>query len=726
MTKAYWVGKFLVDLSRNQISHNQDVQTLPPKALQVLTYLAQNSGRVVSHDELLNQVWANTVVTPNTLQRSIAQLRKAFGETSHASALIKTHAKQGYSLEVEVRWSAGEDTGTVEPAADSQGQLPEVLPVLPPEHTVNVFPQPEMAPPKSKTAKPKHNKLWWYSALAALLVLAVGVLPFVQHEADFQLEDLRYLTATDDKEYGARYSPDGQYILFHRYYEKVCTNHIWAKNADTLQEVQLTAERGTYSGYNLSADGKNLLFVQEQDCIAPVNQPSCFKLMSLDFQAALKEPQQAKELLDCQHSAIRNPIWMDEQHIALMQREDRNWRLVRYSLADQSSSTLYEAKDGITLGLAWSADRQLFAVTSLKSSGGQRLDLLFADGTVKSSHNIVFPPGAPRYTKLLPEFMPDSKGLLLTYRGQLSTLSEQGQIQELNIGLDANIGSPAFHPDGNRLLVVSGRYDSDVARLSIPDEVHIDDPTQDLEAQVFERSINLEDKAKFRPNGQSIAFVSKRTGSEQVWLLENNNAALISSFTKGTMVSNLLWSKDGQSLLVQADMSLYLLSVDKQQRQLHFPHPVLGLYDWDEDAQQVIARVLLNDTSRFVSIDISSMEFQQLNNKRVFWAAQNPGGTLVFMDHLRQFWQRGSIEDKRINALNDQGSSKGFVLTNEQLYGINKNNQLWSYHLQSGAFKVLGNVSPDIEFLTDIQGNEILATLLVGERQEILELTLAD
>lgn len=83
LTKAYWVGKFLVDLSRNQISHNQDVQTLPPKALQVLTYLAQNSGRVVSHDELLNQVWANTVVTPNTLQRSIAQLRKAFGETSH-------------------------------------------------------------------------------------------------------------------------------------------------------------------------------------------------------------------------------------------------------------------------------------------------------------------------------------------------------------------------------------------------------------------------------------------------------------------------------------------------------------------------------------------------------------------------------------------------------------------------------------------------------------------
>lgn len=193
----------------------------------------------------------------------------------------------------------------------------------------------------------------------------------------------------------------------------------------------------------------------------------------------------------------------------------------------------------------------------------------------------------------------------------------------------------------------------------------IDDQTQEIEVQVFGRSINLEDKAKFRPHGQGMAFISKRTGA----------------------------SKSGY---------------------------------WNQDAQQLIARILLNDASRLVSIDISSMAFQQLNNKRVFWAAQSPSGTLVFMDHLRQFWQRGSIEDKRINALNDQGSSKGFVMTDEQLYGINKNNQLWSYHLQSSAFKVLGNVSPDIEFLTDIQGNEILATLLVGERQEILELTFND
>ena len=55
-------------------------QIIAPKALAVLTYMAENQGRVISYDELLSaKVWPDTVVTPNTLQRSIAQLRKVLG-----------------------------------------------------------------------------------------------------------------------------------------------------------------------------------------------------------------------------------------------------------------------------------------------------------------------------------------------------------------------------------------------------------------------------------------------------------------------------------------------------------------------------------------------------------------------------------------------------------------------------------------------------------------------
>ena len=103
MTVKYWVGDFFVDLSRNQVTQKEQSQTIAPKALAVLTYLAEHQGKVVSYDELFDKVWPDTVVTPNTLQRSIAQLRKVLGENTQYQSYIKTHTKQGYSLECEDR-----------------------------------------------------------------------------------------------------------------------------------------------------------------------------------------------------------------------------------------------------------------------------------------------------------------------------------------------------------------------------------------------------------------------------------------------------------------------------------------------------------------------------------------------------------------------------------------------------------------------------------------------
>ena len=104
MAAQYWVGGFFIDLSRNQITQNNQSQTIAPKALAVLTHLAEHQGKVVGHEELLAKVWPDTVASPNTLQRNIAQLRKALGDDGKVQVYIKTHAKQGYSLECDVRW----------------------------------------------------------------------------------------------------------------------------------------------------------------------------------------------------------------------------------------------------------------------------------------------------------------------------------------------------------------------------------------------------------------------------------------------------------------------------------------------------------------------------------------------------------------------------------------------------------------------------------------------
>lgn len=100
--KQFLIADHLVDVTRNHIVIDQQAYTLPPKAIAVLCELAKQPGEVVSFEQLLNTVWHNRVVSLNTLQRCIFQVRQVFKYADSDLEFIKTHSKKGYSLEVPV------------------------------------------------------------------------------------------------------------------------------------------------------------------------------------------------------------------------------------------------------------------------------------------------------------------------------------------------------------------------------------------------------------------------------------------------------------------------------------------------------------------------------------------------------------------------------------------------------------------------------------------------
>src|SRR5438132_9555539 len=73
---------------------------LTPKAFAVLRYLADHPGRLVTKDELLREVWPDTVVSEWVLTTCIRQIRKALGEEAGAPQYIATVHQRGY------RWIA--------------------------------------------------------------------------------------------------------------------------------------------------------------------------------------------------------------------------------------------------------------------------------------------------------------------------------------------------------------------------------------------------------------------------------------------------------------------------------------------------------------------------------------------------------------------------------------------------------------------------------------------
>jgi DNA-binding winged helix-turn-helix (wHTH) protein len=59
---------------------------LTPKAFAVLRYLVDHAGQLVTHHQLLDEVWPATQVQPQAVKREILNLRRALGGGQSRSA----------------------------------------------------------------------------------------------------------------------------------------------------------------------------------------------------------------------------------------------------------------------------------------------------------------------------------------------------------------------------------------------------------------------------------------------------------------------------------------------------------------------------------------------------------------------------------------------------------------------------------------------------------------
>jgi TolB-like protein/DNA-binding winged helix-turn-helix (wHTH) protein/Tfp pilus assembly protein PilF len=102
MEGDFQVGFWLVSPKLNRIERDGRKLHLEPKAMQVLVYLAEQQGEVVSKEQLIHTVWADTFVTDYVLTHSISELRRAFEDDAKQPHVIETVPKGGYRLMASV------------------------------------------------------------------------------------------------------------------------------------------------------------------------------------------------------------------------------------------------------------------------------------------------------------------------------------------------------------------------------------------------------------------------------------------------------------------------------------------------------------------------------------------------------------------------------------------------------------------------------------------------
>jgi transcriptional activator of cad operon len=100
------IGDWCVNPASGQLSRAGDSVRVEARTLRLLLCLAEHAGEVVSVEDLLNEVWAGVIVTPDSVYQAIATLRRLLKDDAKQPRYIATVPRLGYRMVARVSpWS---------------------------------------------------------------------------------------------------------------------------------------------------------------------------------------------------------------------------------------------------------------------------------------------------------------------------------------------------------------------------------------------------------------------------------------------------------------------------------------------------------------------------------------------------------------------------------------------------------------------------------------------
>lgn len=108
--EIYEFDEFQLDIGTGILLRKEKPVCLQWKTFETLCYLVKSNGRLVTHEELIEALWADTFVEENNLRQHISALRKTLGEKEKQTTFIENVPRRGYRFLPPVRLVASEET----------------------------------------------------------------------------------------------------------------------------------------------------------------------------------------------------------------------------------------------------------------------------------------------------------------------------------------------------------------------------------------------------------------------------------------------------------------------------------------------------------------------------------------------------------------------------------------------------------------------------------------
>lgn len=237
MSKRVKIENCVVDPDRNLVIRDDQKISVEQKVMDVLMFLVQHQGEVVTRELILDEVWEGTFVTEESLTRCISLLRKAFGDRPDCPAYIKTIKGKGYEL---------------------------IAPVSPVRKNPSV----------SNTSSLLKNVIFptWkpLSGILITLIILLGFLPGFFSSSDDTI-DFRYnrvkvpLTAQIGEELHPAISKEGSRFAYAAFDESTGSMNIYTQLIGTGEPLQLTRHPNDDFAPEWSPGGRHIAFVRSDE-----------------------------------------------------------------------------------------------------------------------------------------------------------------------------------------------------------------------------------------------------------------------------------------------------------------------------------------------------------------------------------------------------------------------------------------------------------------------------
>jgi Tol biopolymer transport system component/DNA-binding winged helix-turn-helix (wHTH) protein len=632
----YEFGPFRLAAAEHRLYRNGEVIMLPPKEFDLLLLLVQNPGQVMNRESLIKALWPNTVVEEANLNVHISALRKALAERSGEQHYIETLPRLGYRFIAPVTTVGG---------AAEISSIPHPLA----ENGAGASNQNAVRAVNSQETADWRSRRRWATALWLSAIALLGVLGFLYFKSVFRSSsagggadspiNVIPLTTYPGRESQPAFSPDGNQIAFVWSGAKDDNTDVYVRLVDGGNWVRLTDDPGddvnpvwspdgrTIAFYRSSADGDGIFLVPALGGAERKLAGVWANRFGFGSHTWIHWSPDGRWLAVSDKTSAEEPF-----SLFLLSTETGEKRRVTSppaSVVGDCSPAF--SPDGKQLGFVRVISAVVGEVYLVSVNGGEPKRLTF-DGAGVS--NAVWTPNGREIV-----FASRHGG-----KSRLFRVPVEGGAAEWLAATGSEAHYPAFSRDGSRLAWRQNTSDEDIFRLALKSGSENVPPLSSLII-----STALEISPRYSPDGKRIAFVSNRSGSDEIWVCDGDgdNPIRLSSF-HGPLAGSPSWSPDGKRIVFdcrpEGNADIYVVSAEGGQPRRLTTDPAEDIVpSWSRDGRWIYFTSNRN-------ADGGSGRLQ-------IWKMPADGGEAVQMTRQGGFEPMESPDGRWLYFTQDRGSS---------------------------------------------------------------------